>query len=45
MYVVKSEFLFPQYVNPIRTHYVVSELKNAVELVDCIDTFDTLSYV
>ena len=45
MYVIQSEFVFPQDVNPDRSHYFVSELVNAVELVDRIDTLDTLMYV
>ena len=44
IYVVKSKFLFPQYFNPIQTHYVISELKNAVRLVNNINTFDTWRY-
>ena len=45
MYVIQSKFVFPRDVNPDWSHYFVSELVNAVELVDRIDTLDTLMYV
>ena len=45
MYIVDSGFVLPQYINTPWTNYVVSELKNVVELVDCIDKFNTWRYV
>ena len=33
MYIVKCEFVFPQYVNTSRTHYAVSELENRWSLL------------
>ena len=44
MYVVESEFLLPRYINPVQTHYVVSELENVVKLIEHIDTSDRLRY-
>ena len=45
MYVVKSEFVKPRGVNLVGKNYVVSELENAVELIDRINTLHTQSYV
>ena len=39
MYAVESKFLLPQDVNPVRTHYTISEIKNAVKLIENIDKF------
>ena len=41
MYVVKSKYVLTRDVNPIWTHYSVSELENAVNPIDHIITFDT----
>ena len=45
MHVVEYEFVFTWDFNPVWTHYVISELKNAVRLVNNINTFDTWRYV
>ena len=45
IYVVHSKFILPIYVNPVRTHYVVYELENVAEIVDCINTWNTWRYV
>ena len=44
MYVVKYKLLLPRDVNPIGTHYVASELENAVKLIENINTYDTWRY-
>ena len=41
MYVVDSKFVLPRDVNPIRTHYVVSEIENAVNIIEHINKSDT----
>ena len=45
VYVVEPKFVLPQDINPVWTHYAVSELKTEVEIIELIDTLDTLSYV
>ena len=40
MYVVDSKFVLPQDVNTVQTHHVIYEIKNAVELIDHINTFN-----
>ena len=45
IYVVESKFLLPRDVNLVGTQYVVSKLKNTVELIDRIDILDTWRYV
>ena len=45
MYVVDSKFVFPQDVNPVCTHCVVSKLENEVNIIDRIDNLDTRGYV
>ena len=39
MYVFESGFVLSRDVNPVSTQYVVSELKNLVNLIDHIDKF------
>ena len=44
MYVVEYESLLPRDINPVLKNYVISELKNAVKLIDHINIYYTLIY-
>ena len=39
MYVVNSESVLTRYVNHVQIHYVVSERKNAVNLIEHINSY------
>ena len=41
IYLVNSEFILLKDVNNVQTHYYVSELENAVDLMEHIDTLYT----
>ena len=41
MCVVESELVFHQDSNTVWTHYIISKLESAVNLIDNIDTYDT----
>ena len=45
IYIVESKFILNQYANPVRTYYVVSELENAVDIVERINTLNTWRYL
>ena len=45
VYVVESDIVFPRDINSVQTQNVVSELENAVELIDHINTLDTWRYI